>query len=339
MTFIDRMKLILRSLGIYLGSTPYDNSIPTTSPEYVDSLLKSYATGGTFRYGPRDTHDGPLGSDYDYTALWSAWNRLNAYDKQSIIDQFTEDGLFTDPYLDVDALLNQIDDLPEMFAEYDALGDPLYKTYEMPLYDEYLKEAELEIAQQNAEKYANLDELLSLSKETYGSQLANISESYDYARDKLLAGHQLKNAQLMDSLQSGMERSRRNALEAGASAGIRIADNINTLLSVQNKQASTSMETANQLAQMMINQRNAEAGVRSSYLNTLSTDKLERNRIIDSTTDRTKALADQKYKPAYTEYESNKQYQQDYNDNYYARAEEYNNKYSMTNAAHPYFKK
>lgn len=318
-----------------------NDPIDQTDAAYIDALLDSYAFGNAFKYGPSTTliGDGPLGSDYDYAALRRAWNELNSTDKQSIVDQFIKEGTFGIEYIDTEALLNQIDDLPEMLAEYNALEAPKYETYRMPLLKDYLEEAEQEIAQQNAEKYANLDELLALSKETYGSQLANISESYDYARDKLLAGQQLKNAQLMDSLQSGMERSRRNALEAGASAGIRIADNINTLLSVQNKQAYTSMETANQLAQMMINQRNAEAGVRSNYLNAVSTDKLERNRIIDSTTERTNALADQKYKPAYKEYESNKQYQQDYNDNYYARADEYNNKYSKTNAAHPYFTK
>lgn len=315
------------------GTSAY---LPVAATDGIDLLLGYYDSLNSF-IGPVEDASRPLGSDYNYAALRKAWNRLSAYDRQSLIDQFIKEGTFGKEYLDTDALLNQIGDLPEMLAEYDAIGDLDYKVHEIPLYGDYLKAARQEIKQQNEEMYADLDELLALSKETYGSQLANISESYDYARDKLLAGQQLKNAQLMDSLQSGMERSRRNALEAGASAGIRIADNINTLLSVQNKQASTSMETANQLAQMMVNQRNAEAGVRSSYLNALSEDKTNRRNILTSTTERTNALADQKYKPAYTEYESKKQAQKDYNDNYYVRADEYNNKYSKTNAAHPYF--
>jgi hypothetical protein len=72
-------------------------------------------------------------------------------------------------------------------------------------------------------------------------------------------------AQLADTMASQMERSRRNALEAGASAGLRLADNINIMLSTQNKQAQTSLETSNQLAQMLLNQQAASRQARGDY--------------------------------------------------------------------------
>jgi hypothetical protein len=119
--------------------------------------------------------------------------------------------------------------------------------------------------------YAQLDadlasrqNLLNEQLGMYNTQLSDISNDYNRMRSDIQANQYRQNAQLMDTLQSGMEKSRRNALEAGASAGIRIADNINTLLSVQNKQSNSAMETANQLSQMMINQRNAEHGIYNS---------------------------------------------------------------------------
>ena len=62
-----------------------------------------------------------------------------------------------------------------------------------------------------------------------------------------------------------MSRARRNAIEAGASAGIRIAGNVNALLTAQNKMSQQSLDTSNQLAQMLLNQRNAEAGLRNQW--------------------------------------------------------------------------
>jgi hypothetical protein len=69
----------------------------------------------------------------------------------------------------------------------------------------------------------------------------------------------------MDTLSSEMARSRRSAIEAGASAGIRIAGNVNAILSAQNKMSQESLNTSNQLAQMLVNQRNAESGLRNQW--------------------------------------------------------------------------
>lgn len=131
----------------------------------------------------------------------------------------------------------------------------------------YLDDARKAAGELYGGMYNELNAQAAEREAMYKDELANLAGNYRAARTGLLSQQQMQNAQLMDTLQSGMERSRRNALEAGASAGVRIADNINTLLSVQNKQSATSMETANQLSQMMINQRNAEADANRSYFN------------------------------------------------------------------------
>ena len=137
---------------------------------------------------------------------------------------------------------------------------------------------------------------------THQAEMQNITTGYDQLRSNLLTSQYQRNAQLMDSLQSGMERSRRNALEAGASAGIRIADNINTLLSVQNKQSATSMETANQLSQMMINQRNAEAESRRSYDDYMSQSKVNKDNLKREQEGYAQNLANANYNAAYDSY-------------------------------------
>lgn len=194
-------------------------------------------------------------------------------------------------------------------VDYKPIGDDIAKMLaalqerpDEPLQYDFLDDARSQIAAENASMYADLDKLMASRTASYEDELANLASNYRTARTGLLSQQQMQNAQLMDSLQSGMERSRRNALEAGASAGIRIADNINTLLSVQNKQSATSMETANQLSQMMINQRNAESEARRSYEDYKTQDVANRHSIQLSSENRAGSLADTNYNAAYNKY-------------------------------------
>lgn len=122
----------------------------------------------------------------------------------------------------------------------------------------YWQEAQ---ARANADAQGDLDTLRQL----YNDEMRSLASGYSTARSDILSNQYRQNAQLMDTMTSQLDRQNRNALEAGASAGIRLAGNVNTLLSTQNKQSQTSLETANQLSQMMISQRNAEASARGNY--------------------------------------------------------------------------
>jgi hypothetical protein len=95
-------------------------------------------------------------------------------------------------------------------------------------------------------------------------------------------------------MSSDMARARRNAIEAGASAGVRIAGNVNALLSAQNKMSQQSLETSNQLAQMLVNQRNAEAGLRNQWRD-----------VKMSTYDRTQNRAQSMYSTEQAKYDDN----------------------------------
>lgn len=111
----------------------------------------------------------------------------------------------------------------------------------------------------------DIDTEISDMTDQYNDSLRYQRDMYNRQASNLLSNQYLANAQTADTLQSDMRRARQNALEAGASAGIRLANNVNTLLTAQNKQASTAMQTSNALAEMLLQQRSAEAGLRSNY--------------------------------------------------------------------------
>lgn len=126
------------------------------------------------------------------------------------------------------------------------------------------------------EDYVNIDKILADAQASVDAEnerlLASLNEdlqrsgdAFTQARDAMLTSQHQRNAQTMDTMASDMSRARRNAIEAGASAGIRIAGNVNALLSAQNKMSQQSLDTSNQLAQMLLNQRNAEAGLRNQW--------------------------------------------------------------------------
>ena len=243
------------------------------------------------------------------------WNSLSELQQKELLDKYFKTdndisnlwGLAGDyEVFNEDRFLQDLEEAVEMREAYAALG-------EAPDYQTYLDAAREQIASENAEMYADLDRLLASQTGLYNQQMSNLADNFNTSRADLLSQQYQQNAQLMDTLQSGMERSRRNALEAGASAGIRIADNINTLLSVQNKQSATSMETANQLSQMMVNQRNAESSIRGAYSDTLAQDTSKRHNIKMGSESRATSLANTNYGAASESYGN----EEERLDNYY----------------------
>ena len=111
----------------------------------------------------------------------------------------------------------------------------------------------------------DLQKSVDRNTEMMQQQLNENQLAFDDYRSNLLSNQYQQNAQLMGQVGSEMSRARRNALEAGASAGLRMAENINTTLAMQNKQSQLSLETSNQLAQQLLNQRQASSGIRSNY--------------------------------------------------------------------------
>ena len=156
----------------------------------------------------------------------------------------------------------------------------------VPVYDDAVNAVlNGEDAQTNA-YLASLEEDRARQTALMEQQLAENQASFDDYRSQLLSNQHQQNVQLMGAYKSEMSKARRSALEAGASAGLRMAENINTTLSLQNKQAQTSLETSNQLAQQLLNQRQAAAGIRSDYNTMLSNNASERRNYQESAINR-----------------------------------------------------
>ena len=156
-----------------------------------------------------------------------------------------------------------------------------------PDWDSLAQQAKNDIALENAQINNLYDKNLASQKQLYQQEIQNNNRMYnDYAR-QILSNDYQKNAQLMGSLGNSLDRARTSALEAGASAGLRLSNNINTLLSTQNKQTQQSMETATNLAQAMLNQRQAAAGLRSNHNNTLANDTANRANLMRGSAERT----------------------------------------------------
>ena len=143
---------------------------------------------------------------------------------------------------------------------------------EEPDYEAILQQATADVDAEFAKIYDRydeeerlLDDLLATRQAEYAEDMSNIRQDYSTARQGILSQQAAQNARLADTMTSEMSKARQSALEAGASAGIRLAGNVNAMLSTQNKQAQTSLDTSNQLAQMLLNQRNAERGARNDY--------------------------------------------------------------------------
>lgn len=181
---------------------------------------------------------------------------------------------------DAEALLN------EYYGEDFHLLNPgsWFNGYDMDAYNAD-KAAYMQWKDQVGERPADLDydAILQNAYSTIDAQDAKVNSIYDQIgnsyRDELAANNAAyndyvsqtmsNNAQNMSMLQgsvrSEMSRAQRNAITRGASAAQRMVASINAQMGLQNKAATQALETSNQLAQALLSQRQAAAGIRSGY--------------------------------------------------------------------------
>lgn len=264
-----------------LGSTRFNPKYAGMRPDnFWNNFLFAEGFGETGNRTLNANYKNYILSELDNRLKGTSWDTLSDTEKSSIIgDPYTSEWFYdvksgrhdwggmrkATRAFDFDAFVDDVMSADEMYNK--IMGD-----LEAPNYADYYKEASDELNKAYADTYSSIDEdLASLSQQAsdyetrYNGDLRAMQADYEQLRSNTLSSGYMQNAALMDTMRSDMARSRRNALEAGASAGIRIAGNINTMLSVQNKQSQQSLETSNQLAQMLLNQRNAERGLRGEY--------------------------------------------------------------------------
>ena len=177
-------------------------------------------------------------------------------------------------------------DTGSMLADLKRLSDASANMPTAPDYEQLYTDAQKQIEGENAEILGMYDADKQRQTDLYNNLMSQNNAAYNRNVGQIMSNDYQKNAQLMGTVRSEMQRSQRNALESGASAGMRIAENINTTLSLQNRQSQQSLETSNNLAQMLLNQQQANAGLRSEYGNYLSQDADKRASLKSGTAER-----------------------------------------------------
>lgn len=166
------------------------------------------------------------------------------------------------------------------------------------------QDAENQVQQSIDNANALYDKSLQTQTQLYNNQMNNLNDMYNQNANSILSNDYRNNASLMGSINSSLSKARQSALEAGASAGLRLASNVNTLLSVQNKQAQTSLDTSNQLAQSMLNQRQAAMNLQNNYSNMLSEDTNRRAALENEKYERVQSAKSTAYDLANNEYQN-----------------------------------
>lgn len=135
-----------------------------------------------------------------------------------------------------------------------------------------------ELAQIQEDAYNEIDaenqRLLDLYNQSFNNSqnqlqdelLENSAMFGDY-RNQVLTNEAMRQQALAGATRFELDRQQRNAITRGASAAQRLVANINTQLGLQAQSAQQSLDTSNALAQNLLAHRQAQQGVRNSYLN------------------------------------------------------------------------
>lgn len=267
-----------------------------SSPTYVSGI-------GSEMFGANKIQPGELGAWFKRYAAQNGIDQktLNMINSMSdaalggILDEYwtkSNMGIWKDNVFDTGSAMQDLRALQ-------SLDIPMEKSY-----GDIVREAEARVDAENRQLMDIYDSALNNQQSLYNSQMGNLDRGYDRYAKQVLAMDYQKNNQLLGSLEGSMSKARQNALEAGASAGVRLANNVNTLMSTQNQQAQQSLQTSNNLAQMLMNQQQAAAGLKSNLANAYSTNANQKAGLLQGTLERKQNYADSSWN----------QYQKEYND-------------------------
>ena len=164
--------------------------------------------------------------------------------------------------------------------------------------------ANQQIDSENAQIQALYDQMLGRSTDLYRTELNDMNTSYnDYVNQLMSNQAQATNA-IAGSIRSELQRSQRNAISRGATAAMRLVSNINTELGLQNKAAQQSLDTSNNLAQMLLTQRQSAAQLRSQYAGDMNDYTANTANLMSGTAERKANYRDSMRNEAYSNYQN-----------------------------------
>ena len=178
--------------------------------------------------------------------------------EQFILDNYADDTSLWDNLLTT----NLKDYVDRESAEQDLLA-ALEAYNDIDVFDTAVPDRDEVFAQAAADVEADREAYI----QGINQNLDSIQQNYSNYANSLLGQQNTNRSLAMDNMQSQMRQSQQNALEAGASAGVRLANNVNILLSNQNSLRQSSIDTSNNLAQTLMSQQAQALSQRDKLLN------------------------------------------------------------------------
>ena len=160
----------------------------------------------------------------------------------------------------LDRLATALNELPPMPEEYTSAE----------LQDIYNR-ATGEIDAENTAIQQLYDSILNRQTDAYQKELDISNDAYNAYANQVMANQLQSQNAMQGAYRTELDRAQRNAISRGASAASRLVANINSNLGLQNQSAQQALETSNTLAQALLNQRQAAAGLRQQYTSDLNT--------------------------------------------------------------------
>lgn len=201
---------------------------------------------------------------------------------------------------DIDAMKRDYDEYQKVLGE---LGD----MPAMPDPDAIASAADRDIDAENAQVLALYDQMLGRSNDAFQRELDSSNAAYNDYVSQTLSNNAMATNAIAGSTRYEMDRARRNAIRRGASAAQQLTASVNAQLGLQNRAAQQQLETSNQLASALLQQRQAAAQLRGDYVNNLNADASRRAGLISGTAERKNSLRRGYQSEAWDRYDANKE--------------------------------
>lgn len=198
-------------------------------------------------------------------------------------------------------------DLDDMRADYDEylrVMDELGDRPAAPDYSGLAAAANAAVDSENAQINALYDQMLGRSNKVFEDEMAANNAAYNDYVSQIQSNNAMATQAIAGSARFEMDRARRNAIRRGASAAQRLTASVNAQLGLQNRAAQQQLETSNQLASALLQQRQAAAQLRGDYVNNLNADASRRAGLISGTAERKSGLRNSYYNEAESRYDA-----------------------------------
>lgn len=226
-------------------------------------------------------------SEVDEIAGYYDKGKFNLFNSDTWFDHGVDTKAFNEALKDYESWKDKVGEMPE-YVDEEAIN----------------RLADNAIDTENSQIQALYDEMLGRTTDLYKADLDASNQSYNDYVNQILSNQAQTTNTIAGSARSELQRSQRNAINRGATAAMRLVSNINTELGLQNKAAQQSLDTSNNLAQMLLTQRQSAAQLRSQYGSELNDYTANKANLLSGTAERKASYRNTMRDEAYSNYQN-----------------------------------